>query len=583
MEHGQACNELLSALDLLLQRYDDLPTQSKRSWDRLNWDEQGLRQVKERLLSAIEALSGFYTDITTSAKSQVEGALSQLIKDYQGGHREASSVLSMTTTGSDEEDSSWPQIQQDLEDLGISATTAEKYRSFISDSFARAIGDDLLQGSLLDDKYLLPAPLSTSRPSSKKPSFDSIITLESSRSIPMSPPPPLSPPPRPPVPTTPPYPLDEPAEVQMPLSPPAAKPRNRASMPPQLSPPFRTPPRNRASMPPKICPPTRAPPPVPGKVALQTQSHALDEDTMKFVVLPPSDPNQEDGMKYFVKRKPLSDEPLPHQEDPIAFPRGSDQEAPISVPPDHTLPMAIHGLDDPIPLSMEDTSTNIIWTAQKIVRHWNLREWEKADAQLQQQLDDVLQGVTIEIKGIKRAPEARLIRFLLGISASFQGEYARAKQWFDAVLRTPYDFGLRMDEGDIAAARWLGDACLMLNEPHNAALAYTIALDGQTNNLGPTLERTRVFNRTMADLHEVQDQMKGLTRLNVAFEQMDDISNIYNSTSPFVKGRVVHEMMIGSKFHTNSSNVLLGRMPTSVRINEGYLIQPLITFAKWVS
>ncbi|GME21886.1 hypothetical protein W97_00127 [Neofusicoccum parvum] len=313
--------------------------------------------------------------------------------------------------------------------------------------------------------------------------------------------------------------------------------------------------------------------------SLKIQPYDYDEDTMKCVVPPPVDLSQQDGMKYFVRRKPLSDEPLPHQEDPIAFPRGSDQEPPIPLPADHELPMAIHGLDDPIPLSMEDTSTNIIWTAQKIVRHWNQREWEKADAQLQQQLSDVAQGVTIEIKGLKRAPEQRLLRFLLGVSASLQGQYGRAKQWFDGVLARPYRFGMPMDEGDIAAARWLGDACLMLNEPHNAALAYTIAIDAQTNNLGSTPERDRLMNRTLADLREVQMKMKGLTRLQHAFEQMDDISNIYPTTDPFVKGRLVHEMMIQPRWLR--CDQLQARMPSSIQIDEGYLIHPMITFAKW--
>lgn len=54
-------------------------------------------------------------------------------------------------------------------------------------------------------------------------------------------------------------------------------------------------------------------------------------------------------------------------------------------------------------------------------------------------------------------------------------KYFRSQIFFESVQHGPYTSGAELD-GDIAAARRLGDTCLHLNEPQNAGRVWVVAL-----------------------------------------------------------------------------------------------------------
>lgn len=90
-------------------------------------------------------LTAFYQSLIHSTMFRLENGLNQLLQDYQGGHKEASSVISLATPKGAGDDAAWPQVIRDLEDLGISEDIINQYRSFIVGWFVKAINDGMLR------------------------------------------------------------------------------------------------------------------------------------------------------------------------------------------------------------------------------------------------------------------------------------------------------------------------------------------------------------------------------------------------------------------------------------------------------
>ena len=102
-----------------------------------------------------------------------------------------------------------------------------------------------------------------------------------------------------------------------------------------------------------------------------------------------------------------------------------------------------------------------------IIHFWNDCKWDQAEAYLSDYL-----AVLIEEDALARA---RRVRHLLGVCASFKGEWLRAIPLFLSAIRTPIRDIAEIDDGDCAAAYWLGDAYSLMNKRTEALLAYCIA------------------------------------------------------------------------------------------------------------
>lgn len=53
------CGSLLEDIEAVVKKYESLGTQSKRTWDRLNWDSEQISQLRARLTSNTVLLSAF--------------------------------------------------------------------------------------------------------------------------------------------------------------------------------------------------------------------------------------------------------------------------------------------------------------------------------------------------------------------------------------------------------------------------------------------------------------------------------------------------------------------------------------------
>ncbi|KAK3726041.1 hypothetical protein LTR37_000189 [Vermiconidia calcicola] len=102
-----------------------------------------------------------------------------------------------------------------------------------------------------------------------------------------------------------------------------------------------------------------------------------------------------------------------------------------------------------------------------IIHFFNMAAWNQAEAYLQDYLTSLIEQDALA--------SARRVRHLIGVCASFKGESRRSIRLFLSVLRTPMRDISEIDDGDCAAAYWLGDAYSMLNQRSEALLAYCIA------------------------------------------------------------------------------------------------------------
>jgi hypothetical protein len=141
-QKSQDCGEVLADLDAVVTKYNNLPLQSKRTWERMSWEQQEGQEIRTRLASSAEGLQAFYDDFAQDPHVKIEQALEQLAAEIRGGRADASSVVTLGTSDSSSiasDDSGWAQVVRDLEDLGISESIAAENRSYIVEWIIRAI------------------------------------------------------------------------------------------------------------------------------------------------------------------------------------------------------------------------------------------------------------------------------------------------------------------------------------------------------------------------------------------------------------------------------------------------------------
>lgn len=100
-----------------------------------------------------------------------------------------------------------------------------------------------------------------------------------------------------------------------------------------------------------------------------------------------------------------------------------------------------------------------------ICASWNSRYWSKAESYLTRHLSMVQHDHEV----------ARKVRHLLGVCASYRGQWQRALALFISVINKPVRELNQLDCGDRAAFYWLGDTYSLLNWNEEALLAYCLA------------------------------------------------------------------------------------------------------------
>ncbi|KAH6882759.1 hypothetical protein BKA58DRAFT_24495 [Alternaria rosae] len=555
----QPCIEVLEELDKLVLHYNGLDTKTKRAWDRLKYDPEKSRNIRERLIASVSMLNSFYTSLIHDSQVLILEALERLEKDYKGGHREESiaSIGRLTSGGSadddDDDEEAWSQILRDLEDVGVSQQQALSYRDVIVDWLVTAVNE----GRLLEER----------------PEHDALATMSSDLGT-----------------ALPEFDFDErPHSFDVPaIVSPACQ---RSHNPPTALPLASSPPITQDQ---QIYLAPSATSRAHSTTSLRQSQHAESEaSSLCAEPHPASQPTTSMGSNsHAIRRVPVQP---PNTTVPITPTHSIPIVAPTS-PTSPSLPVPSFTAETGIsgaPPSYYEKETSIAidleWTAQQIVAAWTRNDFVTAEKLLEEQLAAVERGQTSR-SGTQ--PDRRILRHLLGVCASYTGKYAKAKSLFESVFNGIYLNRQNLDDGDIAAARWLGDVCLHIQQHTNAALAYCVAYEGSIGRLGVARDRT---SRIAAELRLVDHWLWVFKRIEATLELNMDPTNIFTSTNvveksnlmmavrnsvydmPGIEGRGSLPPAAGMRPSLNLSP----RPQCTLAISEGFLLGPLISTSTW--
>ena len=130
------CDRVLVDLQSLVEKYESLGTQTKRTWDRMRWGNEDIAEIRARLTSNITVLTAFISTFQIS----VETKLDKFIEEFRQGKMEGSIVSLQTVDSLSADDRAvWRTIRKELEEIGISVAAFDANRNFIFDWFARAV------------------------------------------------------------------------------------------------------------------------------------------------------------------------------------------------------------------------------------------------------------------------------------------------------------------------------------------------------------------------------------------------------------------------------------------------------------
>ena len=132
----EGCEKVLVDLQNLVEKYESLGTQSKRTWDRMRWGNEDVAEIRARLTSNVSLL----TALVSTSQVSVETKLDKFIEEFRHGKKETS-IVSLQTVDSLSADDKvvWRTIRKELEEIGISVAAFDANRNFIFDWFVRAV------------------------------------------------------------------------------------------------------------------------------------------------------------------------------------------------------------------------------------------------------------------------------------------------------------------------------------------------------------------------------------------------------------------------------------------------------------
>jgi hypothetical protein len=620
----EPCIEVLQELDKLLEHYNSLDTKTKRAWDRLKWDPEKSKTLRDRLTSSVTMLNGFYTSLIHDNQVLILEALERLEHDYKGGHREESiaSLERLTSGTADDEDqedeAAWTQILRDLEDVGVAKQDALGYRDLIVDWLVQAVNEgrlleqrpepDSFQSLSTDLEQALPLNNVADLPGTHHLDVPVLYSsYQRSQSTPLWPSMPMRTPPPVPshertqsIPST--------ASMSVPELSGVSSYAASYSSDSDTSSLYAMP-----KPPPKIAQATihqikRVPVPIrdsapsttvatttnPSVITTSSPSPAASQvaiDVSPSTRLSPPSISQVDlATPSLVVR--LSSEAASASSSSLALPEPVAPPSPLTSPLSHaqTAPAL---LQTPPSYYDKDSSVTVdlAWTAQQTIAAWSRRDFLAAGKHLEEQLTAVERGHTVLSTGTQ--PDRRILRHLIGVCNAFTGNFVKAKSYFESVFNGIYLNRTNLDDGDIAAARWLGDVCLHLREHSNTALAWGVAHEGSIARYGFVRDRTR---RIADELRVLDHWLFVFRRIENSFHSNLDPTDIFRQTHSVEKSNLIASLktrlyerngLPGARVappaspYFAPSHMIGARPKLEIGISEGFLLGPLISLSAW--
>ncbi|KAI9688969.1 MAG: hypothetical protein M1822_000706 [Bathelium mastoideum] len=493
-ERTEGCRAVLDDLDRLLKNHHGLGT-GRRALNRLNWAAQQGRDMRNRLISNVVMLSAFFNSVVTATVFRIEVDTRHHMERLYGQQQRILHPPEQELSRRPE----WNELVRDLEDMGVTADELSSNRAFIVDSIVKSISQSWMDQRREEEEGRTQwnpweEHDSTLKASEHDPNAPLALPAPDPQSTTMSPP--------------------TGSGTQPISSPPSnAQVSNSSSPNSSQSPHVNSPPRPTPQPSAEISPKTSSLGPSPQNAEQRTRqsgnqssSQARSKSLADYWIslgkprdnenitstrdaASLDDPEARMRMSGLIGPSPSAHHRRSRsgsvsRQEKSALRRLSKDQRSSSVPSrrDSTTPTNSSRRSSfaiaPPPKQENDVTTEErtrssddgeAWQrdADQLCRLWNSQDWGTAARFLQK----------LHTCG-KPLGGARLAQHMLGICASFQGNFEDAKGHFWSVIQRPIRSVRDLDHADIAAARWLGDACLSLGEIENAVFSYAIALGG---------------------------------------------------------------------------------------------------------
>lgn len=222
--------------------------------------------------------------------------------------------------------------------------------------------------------------------------------------------------------------------------------------------------------------------------------------------------------------------------------------------------------DPPSPVREE---MDLVVNANHIITEWRQHRWNEAYKLLQRQIEAVENGTYSFQNNEPTQPNINFLTHLSGVACSYYGNFYEAHMRFKKVLRSAH---LEPpDQVTIAAARWLGDTCIILNESLNAAFAWSVAFHGAVICFGHQHHLTVELAANLSTLNGYANSTSVIKSYLVQHGR--DITTIFEIASPQWKLNILHNTQEHLAKPTNVKRDL--SQPANTHLDERLLTRPL--------
>ncbi|KAL9628492.1 MAG: hypothetical protein Q9204_005852, partial [Flavoplaca sp. TL-2023a] len=150
---ADGCTSVLSDLEALVLKYEEMGSQGKLTWKRLRWGSEDIVEYRLRITSSILS-SGKILQLLSTSRYVTEQKLEKYLREIQRGGREGSIISVQTVDSLSTEDRAvWRAIRKDLESIGITAAAYEANHDFIRDWLIRVLDAGALDEQATFIKY----------------------------------------------------------------------------------------------------------------------------------------------------------------------------------------------------------------------------------------------------------------------------------------------------------------------------------------------------------------------------------------------------------------------------------------------
>ncbi|KAI9724261.1 MAG: hypothetical protein M1828_003685 [Chrysothrix sp. TS-e1954] len=176
LARGQPCKDVLIDMNRLLDQYQEMSLKHKSVKDRIMWDEQQTRDIRERMTSTTVGLLTLYHSLHRSQLMQLQRTVQTMAQEFKAGNLDSDSFSTFSVGDYDDGtiDDAWEKLRSDLEARGFLHDMIEENRSLIVEAVINAVNSSGMTKQ---------APNGTCQPHNDTPSLPTTGTQQSAEAV----------------------------------------------------------------------------------------------------------------------------------------------------------------------------------------------------------------------------------------------------------------------------------------------------------------------------------------------------------------------------------------------------------------